>query len=127
MRDTVGFEASEQCPVSLDFLGQLYRSDAAEADELLQTLPGDRRARLALFCYHRAHLRDLALRIAETCEPERLAQLAGVQGQVLATQCRTALSSSSFGREALHRSHLAKVSLAGSRVGASGARAHTRH
>lgn len=48
------------------------------------------RARLALFCYSRAHFRELAVAIAATCDPEMLVALAGTAGEVLSVQCRAA-------------------------------------
>jgi hypothetical protein len=85
------------CPIPLEALGQLYRANAADVAYLLDGLSQDRRARLALFCYSRAHLRGLALTIAGTCDARRLGELAGTLGQVLATQCRAKLSD--FGSE----------------------------
>jgi hypothetical protein len=104
-------EAEASCPVSLDVLGQLYRSDKSSVVEMLKDFPEDKRARLALFCYNRSHLRDLALAIAETCDASRLAELAGTLGQVLAAQCRGHLQN--FGRESAPIGHSrAKISLA---------------
>ncbi len=81
-------EAEAICPVSLDVLGQLHRLDPAEALDGLRHLSDDQRARLALFCYGRAHFRDLALTIAASCDADRLGQLAGTMGTVLASQSR---------------------------------------
>ena len=86
-----------ECPISLEMLGELYRADAATVPEMVGNLSQDRRARLALFCYTRAHLRGLALTIAGTCDARRLGELAGTLGQVLAVQCRAKLPE--FGSE----------------------------
>ncbi len=106
-------EADAACPVSLDVLGQLYRSDVHARSEMLLAVPEGQRARLALFCYNRAHFRELAVAIAATCDPEALVALAGTVGEVLSVQCRAAQVTKS-GPSALRRSEpaKAKVSLA---------------
>lgn len=107
-------EAEPDCPVSLDILGRLYRADSAAIADMVSLLPEDRRARLAMFCYARAHLRELGLTIAESCNETRLAELAGVLGQVLAAQCRAKVRTfgADFGSRIVARP---KISLAGAR------------
>lgn len=83
-------EADATCPVSLDLLGQLYKADEHGRSEILVALSEAQRARLALFCYNRAHFRELAVAIAATCDPEMLVALAGTVGEVLSVQCRAA-------------------------------------
>lgn len=83
-------EADAACPVSLDLLGQLYRADEHARSEMLLALSDAQRARLALFCYNRAHFGELAMAIAATCDPETLVALAGAVGEVLSVQCRAA-------------------------------------
>lgn len=82
-------EVDAACPVSLDLFGQLYRASDHARSELLLNLSEPQRPRLALFCYNRAHLRDLAVAIAAKCDPEALLALAGTVGEVLSVQCRT--------------------------------------
>lgn len=72
----------------------------------------DRRARLAMFCYHQAHLRELGSTIAASCDAARLAQLAGTMGQVMAEQCRAGVRE--FMGQAPHRA-VKKISLASAR------------
>lgn len=106
-------DPNAECPVSLDLLGQLYRAAPASVADMLRDIPQDRRARLAFFCYGRAHLRELALTIAMTCDAARLAQLAGTLGQVLAQQCRRDVRDFGNGLTAHGAAHpRAKVTLA---------------
>ncbi|MET0314590.1 MAG: hypothetical protein ABW275_09375 [Hansschlegelia sp.] len=84
--DVGSIEAGEDCPIPADVLMMLYRSKAEVAVDLARTLPNHVRARLALHCYSRAHLRPLGLAIAESCSPGDLERLAGVTGRVLAEQ-----------------------------------------
>ena len=90
-------EPDALCPVSLDALGGLYRADRDTVLETVRDLPEEKRVRLALFCYNRAHLRDLGLTIASSVDPGRLGELAGTMGEVLAAQC--AARGLSFGTE----------------------------
>ena len=93
-------------------LGRLYHADAVSIRKMVGDMPQDQRARLAFFCYGKAHMRDLGLTIAETVDETRLAQLAGTLGEVLVAQCRA--KARSFGTDPLRRVTLpAKVSLAG--------------
>jgi hypothetical protein len=108
-------EPDATCPVSLDTLGQLYRANKLSVPDILRDVPEDKRARLALFCYNRSHLRDLALTIAETCDPVRLGELAGTLGQVLAAQCRSKVRSFGIEPGATGIRPKAKISLAGGR------------
>jgi hypothetical protein len=108
-------EPDATCPVSLDTLGQLYRANKMSVADILRDVPEDRRARLALFCYNRSHLRDLALTVAETCDPVRLGELAGTLGQVLAAQCRSKVRSFGVEPAASGFRPKAKISLAGGR------------
>lgn len=77
------------CPVSPDVLGTLYRAGTSSASNVIEGWSEKQRIELALFCYGRAHLRDLAMSIAATCDPTRLARSgAGNVGQALAIQSR---------------------------------------
>lgn len=90
-------EPDAECPVSLETLNDLRRLDAEAVLDAVRSLPELKRVRLALFCYNRAHLRGLALAIASSVDPARLAELAGTMGEVLAAQCQA--SGLSFGTE----------------------------
>lgn len=112
-------EPERESPVSLEVLGELYKADDYDLREMLAKMPEEKRIRLALFCYSKAHLRNLALKVAASCDPTRLAESAGTIGEVLAAQCRA--SGLSFGDEAPapdpKQKPKAKISLGGSRRG----------
>jgi hypothetical protein len=76
------------CPISTDALAALYRAESSLLAGMVAALPPLVRARLALHCYGRAHLRDIGLTIAASCAPADLERLAGVTGRVLADQCK---------------------------------------
>lgn len=76
------------CPVPLDLLGSLYRSDAARIDDIVRPLTAIQRAELAVYCYGRAHFRELGLIIASRSDAATLGKVAGVLGQTLAAQSR---------------------------------------
>lgn len=96
MKDSA--EPDVDCPVPIDTLRQLSTAERpADVLEIVRDYPETQRVRLALFCYNRAHLRTLALTLASSIDPVRLAELAGTMGEVLAAQCRD--SGLSFGTE----------------------------
>ena len=100
------------CPVPLDKLGSLYRSDPEDLMSQIRDMPEDRRITLAVFCYQRAHLRDLGLSIAATCSDGKLVEAAGVVGQALSIQCRASVRR--FGQDAPARpTGKPKISLGG--------------
>ena len=76
-------DRDDPCPVPDEFLGKLYRGHAHNLSETLATLPVNQRVHLAVFCYGRAHLRELGLAVAATCEYEPLVRIAGRVGEVL--------------------------------------------
>ena len=82
---TSSSEAFERdaCPVGDDILGRLYRSNPDGLSHLVATVPGETRAMLALFCYKRSHLNELAIAIAGTCEKRDLVNWGGALGSVL--------------------------------------------
>lgn len=95
MRDSA--EPEIDCPVSIETLGRLSRADVSTVLADMRDYPEERRVRLALYCYNRSHLRTLALTIASSVDPARLAALAGTMGEVLAAQSQA--SGLSFGTE----------------------------
>ena len=78
----------EECPVSEELLGRLYRSTHHDINELISGLSSSRRGSLAAFCYGRAHLRDIGLAIAATCDLETLVVAGGRAGNFLYEQSR---------------------------------------
>jgi hypothetical protein len=83
---------NDSCPVGDDLLGELYRADHNGLPALVESVSGDVRAMLALFCYKRAHLHPLALAIASTCSEQDLAHFGGRVGSALYAQARNGRS-----------------------------------
>ncbi|UIJ72455.1 hypothetical protein [Aurantimonas sp. HBX-1] len=83
-RDQVPNEAT--CPVPLEVLALLLRSDERTRIALIREIDAEARARLAFFCYNRVHLRPLAFRIAGLCELRDLRLIAGLKGDLLFQQ-----------------------------------------
>jgi hypothetical protein len=76
------------CPVPDELIGRLYRSSQQDINELVSSLSSSRRGSLAAFCYGRAHLRDIGLAIAATCDLETLVHAGGRVGNFLFDQSR---------------------------------------
>jgi hypothetical protein len=68
------------CPVSDVLLSRVYRADADELRAIALALPEPVRAELAVFCYQRAHLRDISGQIATVCDPVILIRSGGSMG-----------------------------------------------
>jgi hypothetical protein len=80
--------ALDDCPVPAELIGQLYRSSPHGIADLIAGLSMRRRANLATFCYGRAHLREIGLAIAATCDLEPLVDAGGRAGNFLFEQSR---------------------------------------
>jgi hypothetical protein len=80
--------SEDNCPVPEQLLGTIHRATPAEAMALARLLPDAQRAKLALFCYKRSHLRDSGLAIAVACTDGDLVKYGGVSGQALIVQRR---------------------------------------
>jgi hypothetical protein len=80
----------EQCPVPNELIGRLYRAAESSVREIAATLAPAQQAELALFCYGRAHLREIGLTIAASCDRETLVAAAhsAAAGEVIYTQSR---------------------------------------
>jgi hypothetical protein len=87
MLSNAHFSHEEACPVSDEFLGDLYRSNSQEVSVLVGTVRSETRASLALYCFRRAHLHDIGLAIAATCNEEDLDSL-GAAGTLLHLRSR---------------------------------------
>ena len=72
------------------FLGTIYRASSDEARRLSLTLTEADRARLALFCNGKAHLREQGRAIATACTSECLVQIGGAAGRILLDQAGAA-------------------------------------
>lgn len=83
MRSSQDAFADDDCPVEDELLGSLYRSSPQGLPELVLSVPAETRAMLALFCYRRSHMQDLALSIASSCELRDLVQWGGALGSAI--------------------------------------------
>jgi hypothetical protein len=68
------------CPVSDVLLSRIYRADADELRSIVLALPEEIRAALAVFCYQRAHLRDISRQVTAVCDPATLVRKGGSMG-----------------------------------------------
>ena len=84
---------SDACPVGEEMLGSLYRASEHGLPVLVESVSGDVRAMLALYCYRRAHLHSMSLAIAATCAERDLIQQGGIVGSTLFAMSREAPSS----------------------------------
>jgi hypothetical protein len=78
----------DKIPVDDAVFRQIFYSTPKAAQEIAEALPADQRARLALFCNLRGHLRAHARAIAGKCDVRLLSMIGGVAGEVLAEQAR---------------------------------------
>jgi hypothetical protein len=73
-------------------LGRLYGAATQSISDIVGDLSASERARLAVFCYGRAHLNAIGLAIAATCDLDQLvaASSSATAGQTLFNQSRDA-------------------------------------
>jgi hypothetical protein len=75
--------------LSDDLVGWLYRADEGAVVDLMSQLSPQQRADVAVFCYQKAHLHQIGLAIAASCDPGALIQALGtVRGRILFAQSR---------------------------------------
>lgn len=82
----------DACPVEDELLGSLYRANPQGLPELVRSVPAETRAMLALFCYRRSHMQELALAIASTCELRDLVQWGGALGSAIHAMAQQTVS-----------------------------------
>jgi hypothetical protein len=99
---------SDPCPVTDDKLGELYRASKDGLPRLISTVSPDVRAALALYCYRRAHLNEIGLAVASTCEERDLVVWGGTAGSALFARSREAASVVTLGSRATRQ----KITLA---------------
>jgi hypothetical protein len=91
-----------------EIIGRLHDCAPRSIDGLISNLPEGHRGNLAIFCYSRAHLHEVALAIAATCNLDALVHAGGKPGTFLFEQSRQ--------RPHIEPSHIggrrAKISLA---------------
>ena len=66
-----------------DVIGQLHRTKGHGIDAIVAGFPAEQRARLALFCFSRAHMREIGVAIAATCELDVLSEIGAAAGAAL--------------------------------------------
>jgi hypothetical protein len=79
---------SDACPISEELLGRIYRAGPEGVEAAVSNLPQTARAQLAAFCYARAHLHEIGLVIAATCDQRALTEVAGRAGDALYARSR---------------------------------------
>jgi len=99
----------EECPVSVEKLGEMYRANPNGLNELIVSVPPMLRGMLAMYCYRRAHLASIAIAIAATCEEDDLTRFGGNAGAVLFAKSR---ESNAAPRLAAPTSNRRKITLA---------------
>jgi len=82
--------ADEECPIRDQMLGEMYRASPHGLRILIDSVEPNVRARLAIYCYRRAHLESIGLAIAATCEKDNLTAVAGSSGAILFHRSREA-------------------------------------
>ena len=92
------------CPVRDELLGEMYRASEHGLPKLVESVSPEVRAMLALFCYRRSHLHQLALAIAASCTERELVENGGRVGSTLyalsrAPAGRASVSISSNGKK----------------------------
>jgi hypothetical protein len=80
--------SDEECPIPEHTLGDMYRASPHGLNELIDSVPPHLRARLALYCFRRAHLASVGLAIASTCEKDDLTAVGGNAGSALFERSR---------------------------------------
>lgn len=110
---------ADACPVPLDLLGRVYRADADTLSRLIADIPERRRARLAAYLYGRSHTHELGLKVAAACTIAALRTAEGPLGEAIHAQSRRSYAPPTHGET--RPTSVRKISLAGSRPGASSA------
>jgi short-subunit dehydrogenase involved in D-alanine esterification of teichoic acids len=87
LRATRFFEPADKFVISDELVGRLYRSSEQAILEIAAGMSPRDRASLAVFCYGKAHLHEIGLTIASTCELATLVQVMGnACGQIIFDQ-----------------------------------------
>lgn len=102
-------DEDQQRTVSEDVVGRLYRSNGRDVDQILADFSEQQRARLALFCYGRVHMREIGLAVAATCELGSLIDAGGHAGQTLYMMARERPVSAAKPLAGRHQITLAKT------------------
>jgi len=79
-------DLSELCPVPDNVFTLIHRATPTEAIAIAKLLPDVQRAKLAFFCYARAHLRECGRAIATACSEEDLVREGGIVAHAIIAQ-----------------------------------------
>ena len=82
-RSITAQDFESDCPVPLDLVARLMRTELDTAPGLLDTIPEATRARLAVWLYGRSHTHEIGVRVAATCEGASLRRAGGLAGNML--------------------------------------------
>lgn len=104
----------DACPVPLELLGSLYRTDLDGIPGLVEGIPEARRAQLAVYLYGRSHTNELGIRLAASCTAHALELAGGRLGEVIHALSRQPYARPTYGDTRLGGAK-PKVSLGGSR------------
>jgi hypothetical protein len=75
--------------ISEELIGRLHNATEGSVPDLVAAFTANERASLAMFCYHKSHLRRIGLAIATTCDLKSLVQEWGlVLGRAIFSQSR---------------------------------------
>lgn len=77
------------CPVDLNLLGTLLRAPEARVVDVVDEQDPLQRAALAVFCFQRAHMRDLGVLIAKRCSAASLRSVGGSMSEHLIEQAQS--------------------------------------
>lgn len=77
-------------PINLETLALLLRSGEERVQAIVQSMHPSERARLAVFCVGRCHMRKLGLDVAAQCDEASLWHAAGQLGAAIFEQSRDA-------------------------------------
>jgi len=107
-------QLDEDTFVPEELIGRLHRATDTTILDLVEKFSAQERANLAMFCYHKTHLRRIGLAIAATCDlPSLVQQWGTVLGHAIFAQSREAAPD----RDPVRATHRPKVTLARSAGG----------
>lgn len=88
-RSPVAPQLDDDTFVPEDLIGLLVKATETTIADLTERFSARERANLAVFCYHKAHLRRVGLALAATCDrPALVGQWGTVLGDAIFTQSR---------------------------------------
>ena len=83
VRSITAADFASDCPVSLDLVARLTRAEPDKRSRLLDGIPEEITAELAIWLYGRSHTREIGVQVAATCDRVVLQRSAGLVGNQL--------------------------------------------